>query len=117
MVQIPSYSIPLYGFHGVDYIVRILSYEYHPVHSIVHCVNFIVRIPLGGFLCTNFIVQIPSCISHCVHSIIYILLCNRRRKEEVKKDGKVGTLAHHFHICIWVAVDINGDVSTDNVLS
>lgn len=116
MVQIPSYSIPLYGFHGADYIVWILSYGFHSVHSIVYCANSIVWISLGGFLHANFIVQIPSCVFHCVHSIICILLCNRRRKEEVKKDEKVGTLAHCFHICICVAVDINGDASTDNVL-
>lgn len=45
-----------------------------------------------------------------------IPLCNRRRKEEVKEDGGVGTLAHRIHKCICVAVGVNRDVSTESAL-
>lgn len=118
--------IPLYGFqwckfhhrvfHCTGSMVRITLCGFYRTDFILCIPSYIVQIPLCGFLRANFIVQIPSCVSHCVHSIICTPLCNRRRKEEVKKDGKVGTLAHRFHICICVAVDINGDASTDNVL-
>lgn len=43
-------------------------------------------------------------------------MCNRRRKKEVKKDGKVNTLAYYFHIYICIVVDINRNTSTDNIL-
>ena len=100
--------IPLCGFYRADSIVQIPSCKYHPIVRIPSCrfhrARFIVRTPSCKFHCigrihsimcisscvsyrAHSIVCIPSCAFHCMHSTVYILLCDRRRREEVKEDG------------------------------
>lgn len=60
------------GFHRVDCIVRIPSWEFHRAGSIV-------RVPLykihAKLYCANATVRIPLCASRCVHSIMCLPTC------------------------------------------
>ena len=77
----------------------------------------IVRIPSSGFHHESSIICIPSCAFHRVHFIVCIASCDRRRKEGVNEDGAgYCTWAQCIHNCICIAVGINGDASTQNVL-
>ena len=86
------------GFHRVDCIIRIPSWEFHRAGSIVrvplykihvklYCAVRVVRIPLCAFYYVPSNMCIPSCAFYRVHSIVCIPSYNRPRKEDLKENG------------------------------